>query len=60
MTCTDCGADCTGQRCQHCKRFQRRQEEGGLGDHTYYDCPDCGGITSGQGVTCADCRRGDT
>jgi len=25
----------------------------------WHECPDCGGMTSGENVICARCRRGD-
>jgi hypothetical protein len=56
MTCNKCGANCVGRLCQHCERFERRQDapERDIG---HFECPDCGGRTSGKDVTCANCRR---
>jgi hypothetical protein len=55
MTC-DCGAATTRQQCEDCELAERYE---GAPDHDDPECPTCGGRTSGAGVECAGCRRGD-
>jgi hypothetical protein len=40
--------------CRDCERMDR-QENTDYGARDY-ECPDCGGTTSGRGVTCYQCR----
>lgn len=55
--CKVCGEACHGSRCQQCQRMKKQESQ----DLTFtdYECPDCGGTTSGQGVTCYQCRGED-
>lgn len=50
--CLECGQPTPKARCKLC-----RVEHTAATDHEFYECPDCGGVTSGEDVTCADCRR---
>jgi hypothetical protein len=52
--CKNCGAACQGARCRECE--QLAAQENRSFDFTDYECPDCGGTTSGRGVTCFECR----
>lgn len=55
MNCMDCGQQTrNGDRCRQCVLDDRYAEPR---DRDWAECPDCGGITSGQDVVCADCRR---
>jgi hypothetical protein len=54
--CLDCGMPTQKRRCQTCRVEHNAGDGGSLTDH---ECPDCGGPTSGEGVTCATCRRID-
>ena len=56
MSCELCGSACTGHRCASCKRIARAEDA--VADTETYECPDCGGRTSGRGVVCASCRGG--
>jgi len=52
MTCDRCGSRTTRNHlCRECAILDRDSH-----DTETYDCPDCGGPTSGEGVTCASCR----
>ncbi|WP_380692193.1 hypothetical protein [Salinirubellus salinus] len=38
--------------------MERAEEAARYGaDPEWADCPECGGITSGEGIVCADCRK---
>jgi hypothetical protein len=54
--CLDCGMPTKKRRCQTCSVEHNAPS---ADDHDDYECPDCGGPTSGDGVTCATCRRVD-
>lgn len=54
MTCIQCGAHAHGDLCVDC-RLDRAAENADV-DDTDYECPDCGGETSGPDVTCYKCR----
>lgn len=53
-SCQKCGRDTYGKRrwCAECRAEETAPDYTG-GD---YECPHCGGRTSGEGVTCRDCR----
>jgi len=53
--CKDCGAQCHGQRCAACEQT-RANERNDLGVGDDYECPECGGTTSGPDVVCFQCR----
>jgi len=55
--CKNCGARCRGDRCRDCEQMHSAETQ--LLDLDSYECPDCGGTTSGEGVTCFECRGGD-
>jgi hypothetical protein len=40
--------------CRECERMDSQEGNDPTGQD--YECPDCGGTTSGQGVTCFKCR----
>ncbi|MCG1002848.1 MULTISPECIES: hypothetical protein [Halobacterium] len=51
--CLECGRDCQGARCELCSVEHNAPDTSDLDD---YECPECGGPTSGEGVTCSVCR----
>lgn len=56
--CQNCGTTTyNGKRwCPECEVEETAPDLTSEEDH---ECPDCGGRTSGEGVTCATCRRVD-
>jgi len=52
--CMECGRPTQKARCDQC-----RVEHAASTDHEFYECPHCGGTTTGRDVECADCRRVD-
>lgn len=54
MSCEVCGSRCHGRRCATCEKMASAEDQ--LVDTETFDCPECGGRTSGRGVVCASCR----
>jgi len=54
-----CGRRCSGRLCRDCEADERAAERAEHRRDDYPECPSCGGRTSGEGVTCYRCRRGD-
>lgn len=52
--CQCCGMPCMGRWCSSCEVEETAPD---LTPSEDYECPHCGGTTSGEGVTCKDCRR---
>lgn len=57
MSCSQCGCPTSRRTCVTCARMDRAEEAAEHDEYEWAECPDCGGITSGEGITCADCRR---
>jgi ribosomal protein S27AE len=60
VTCDRCGSRTTtgASHCRDCQRDERRDDDAASG-YEAFDCPDCGGPTSGEDVTCYKCRKDD-
>lgn len=59
MTCDRCGAPTTRSRlCQQCG-LEEHQESREPSPGSIYECPTCGGPTSGKDAECRHCRRDD-
>lgn len=56
--CIDCGSPTPNRRCPDCQQANSNTEE--VDEKDWAECPDCGGRSSGRGVTCADCRTSST
>lgn len=56
--CIVCGSPTKYRRCRDCQQADRRSQT--VDDKDWSECPDCGGRSSGDGVTCADCRTSST
>ena len=54
MSCQDCGAHARGDLCVDCQLDRAVANIDAA--TTEHECPDCGGETSGKGVTCHLCR----
>jgi hypothetical protein len=52
-TCLKCDMPCQGRWCSTCEVEETAPDL----DSDQHDCPHCGGPTTGEGVTCANCRR---
>jgi len=52
--CLKCGTSTPRRLCRDCARDERYT--GTVERGIEYECPDCGGPTSGEGVTCFECR----
>lgn len=58
MGCNKCGRRTTrSQLCKLCAREERRKNYKSVYELTRAECPRCNGVTSGEGVVCANCRR---
>jgi len=59
MSCRKCGCSTPRRTCRECELADRAEDmmERGV---EWADCPQCGGITSAEGIVCADCRRDDS
>lgn len=59
MGCIKCGCSTPRRKCRECALLDRVEEQAKLDaerDREWSECPSCGGITSGDGVVCANCR----
>ncbi len=54
--CQNCGTETYGDK-RWCSQCEVEETAPDLTNEEDYECPHCGGRTSGEGVTCADCRR---
>lgn len=54
--CIVCGDPTKFRRCRDCQKADRRPN--GVRESDWQDCPQCGGLTSGQGINCYQCRTG--
>lgn len=55
MTCQQCGSQAHGDLCVDC-RIDQAAQAADLDRGDDYECPDCGGETSGKDVVCYRCR----
>lgn len=54
-----CGRRCHGRLCADCEADERAEERAEYRVDDDPECPSCSGRTSGEGVECHRCRRGD-
>lgn len=60
MGCRRCGSPTSRRLCKNCSTAVRAENEARHGpDPDWYECPECGGSTSGEGVVCYRCRGDD-
>ena len=57
--CLRCGHRSKGRLCRQCEADERAADRAANRSDDHPECPTCGGSTSGQGVECYRCRRGD-
>ena len=57
MSCELCGSRCHGRRCSSCEQIASAEDQ--VADTEAFECPNCGGTTSGEGVDCYRCRGSD-
>lgn len=55
--CQKCGMPCQGRWCSTCEVEETAPDYTEDDQDEDAECPHCGGSTSVEGVTCADCRR---
>lgn len=59
MGCVNCGCPTPRRKCKECALLDRVEEQANRDaerDRDWPECPECGGITSGTDVVCANCR----
>ena len=54
--CVQCGRPTPRRTCRDCSRADRLEDAADYLDGDAYECPSCGGETSGEGVVCYRCR----
>lgn len=57
--CVTCGRATPRRKCRACEADERAAERAEHRDEEHPECPSCGRATSGEGVECYRCRRGD-
>jgi RNA polymerase subunit RPABC4/transcription elongation factor Spt4 len=57
--CVTCGRPTPQRKCRTCEIEARAEERAESRDYDHPECPTCGRTTSGEGIECYRCRRGD-